>query len=118
MIPEFLSIFESERFLKMLYKFNINCDTIVINQVITEQKDMCTFLQKRKQMQRKYLDIIYDLYEDEDFLLIPLPLLEEEIRYSENIKIFSQQYFSSRIVNENISLEAECELQKCELQLI
>lgn len=118
MIPEFLSIFESERFLQMLYKFNINCDTIVINQVITEQKDMCTFLQKRKQMQRKYLDIIYDLYEDEDFLLIRLPLLEEEIRYSENIKIFSQQYFSSRIVNENISLEAECELQKCELQMM
>ena len=106
MIPEFLSVWETERLIQTLYKFNIDCDTIIINQIITEDDNIiCNFLKKRKQMQQKYIDMIYDLYNDEsedelEFTIIKVPLLDEEIRYTKNISNFANAYFDNYIHND------------------
>ncbi len=107
LIPEFLSVFETERLIQTLFKFNINCELLILNQLIEEPDDkICEFLKKRKENQLKYINMINDLYED--FEIIKLPLLTEEIRYPKNIKDFSKKYFQiNQIKDENISLIAE-----------
>lgn len=60
-------------------------------------------------MQKKYIDMTNDLYIDEDFEIIILPLQEEEIRYPKNIESFAQKYFTYE--DENISLIANIEIQ-------
>ena len=107
MIPEFLSVFETERMIQTLYQNNINCDIIIINQVI-ENIENSKFLEKRKKMQKKYIDMTNDLYLDEDFEIIILPLQEEEIRYPKNIESFAQRYFTYE--DENKSLIANIEI--------
>ena len=108
MIPEFLSVFETERMIQTLYQNNINCDIIIINQVI-ENVEESKFLEKRKKMQKKYIDMTNDLYLDEYFEIIILPLQEEEIRYPKNIDFFAHKYFTYE--DKNMSLIGNIELQ-------
>ena len=127
MIPEFLSVWETERLIQTLFKFNIDCTTIIVNQVIIENDDtICNFLKKRKNMQQKYIKIVYDLYNDDDddildFSIIKLPLLDEEIRYSKNIIDFANTYLDNTylddinqldIENENMSIIAVDEINQ------
>ncbi|KAL4428696.1 hypothetical protein ABPG77_009802 [Micractinium sp. CCAP 211/92] len=88
-IPEFLSLYETERLIQELAKFEIDSRNIVINQVIfPEEAGTSRLLQARIRMQQKYLDQFYDLYED--FHIVRLPLLEEEVRGPDAIRAFSQ----------------------------
>eukprot|EP00891_Asterochloris_glomerata_P009980 jgi/Astpho2/9980/Aster-06791 len=87
-IPEFLSLYETERLVQELAKFEIDSSNIVINQVIfPEEIGSSRLLRARVRMQQKYLEQYYDLYED--FHIVKLPLLEEEVRGTEAIKEFS-----------------------------
>ncbi|KAI3429420.1 hypothetical protein D9Q98_005515 [Chlorella vulgaris] len=88
-IPEFLSLYETERLIQELAKFEIDSRNIVINQVIfPEEVGSSRLLAARVRMQQKYLDQFYDLYED--FHIVCLPLLEEEVRGPEALRAFSQ----------------------------
>ncbi|KAF7825961.1 ATPase ASNA1-like protein [Senna tora] len=76
-IPEFLSLYETERLVQELTKFEIDTHNIIINQVLYDDEDVeSKLLKARMKMQKKYLDQFYMLYDD--FNITKLPLLPEE----------------------------------------
>lgn len=88
-IPEFLSLYETERLVQELAKFEIDVHNIVINQVIFPEEDETSRLLKaRVKLQQKYLEQYEDLYAD--FHITKLPLMEDEVRGTEKLKEFAQ----------------------------
>ncbi|KAG6533908.1 ATPase GET3A-like [Zingiber officinale] len=92
-IPEFLSLYETERLVQELAKFEIDAHNIIINQVIFDEEAVDSKLLKaRIKMQQKYIDQFYMLYDD--FNITKLPLLPHEVCGVEALKNFSQHFIS------------------------
>ncbi|GMY09440.1 ATPase ARSA2 [Fagus crenata] len=92
-IPEFLSLYETERLVQELTKFEIDTHNIIINQVLYDEDDVeSKLLKARMRMQQKYLDQFYMLYDD--FHITKLPLLPEEVTGVEALKAFSGHFVS------------------------
>ncbi|CAN4111684.1 unnamed protein product [Withania somnifera] len=92
-IPEFLSLYETERLVQELAKFEIDTHNIIINQVIFDEEVVeSKLLKARTRMQRKYLDQFYMLYDD--FNITKLPLLPQEVCGIEALKGFSHHFLT------------------------
>ncbi|KAG6434442.1 hypothetical protein SASPL_106078 [Salvia splendens] len=92
-IPEFLSLYETERLVQELTKFEIDTHNIIINQVIFDEEVVeSKLLKARMQMQRKYLDQFYVLYDD--FNITKLPLLPQEVCGVQALQAFSQHFLT------------------------
>ncbi|KAG8391738.1 hypothetical protein BUALT_Bualt01G0218300 [Buddleja alternifolia] len=92
-IPEFLSLYETERLVQELTKFEIDTHNIIINQVIYDDEVVQSKLLKaRMRMQQKYLDQFYMLYDD--FNITKLPLLPQEVCGIDALKAFSGNFVS------------------------
>ena len=117
-IPEFLSMYETERMIQELNKDKIDCCNIVINQVIFVNKENentgCDMCKARFNIQKKYIRQIRQLYgdeveeedDDEDidmnnntnnkkYYISILPLQEEEIRGIDLLKNFGKFLISN-----------------------
>jgi arsenite-transporting ATPase len=87
-IPEFLSVYETERLVEILFKENIEIRNVVVNQVLMcEDPNKCKMCKSRIKMQKKYLEKIEEMFED--FHIIKVPLQKNEIRGTKNIEEFS-----------------------------
>nr|XP_016505208.1 PREDICTED: ATPase ASNA1 homolog [Nicotiana tabacum] len=92
-IPEFLSLYETERLVQELAKFEIDTHNIIINQVIFDEEVVeSKLLKARMRMQQKYLDQFYMLYDD--FNITKLPLLPQEVCGVEALKGFSHHFIT------------------------
>lgn len=88
-IAEFLSLYETERMIQELSGFNIDVHNIVVNQLIFPPTgNDCAQCNARRKMQKKYLDQMFELYED--FHLVQLPLQYGEIRGADALRSFSR----------------------------
>ncbi|KAL1828556.1 hypothetical protein DCAR_0207794 [Daucus carota subsp. sativus] len=92
-IPEFLSLYETERLVQELNKFEIDTHNIIINQVLFDDEVVeSKLLKARMKMQQKYLDQFYMLYED--FHITKLPLRPEEVCGVEALTDFSKNFLT------------------------
>lgn len=90
-ISEFLSLYETERLIQELISYDMDVNSIIVNQLLFAEDDQehnCKRCQARWKMQKKYLDQIDELYED--FHVVKMPLCAGEIRGLENLRKFSQ----------------------------
>ncbi|TFG33242.1 arsenic-transporting ATPase [Candidatus Thorarchaeota archaeon] len=82
MIPEAMAVFETQRLLLSLKKWNIPANIIVVNQLVPPNPS-CQFCSKRYEMQQNNLKDIAELYSD--MTLIEVPLFDGEIRGIEEL---------------------------------
>jgi arsenite-transporting ATPase len=90
-IPEFLSVYETDRLVLELSKHRISCAHVVVNQLVMRPaaEQPCRMCTSRQKIQGKYLAQIDELF-GEDFHVVRMPLHTEEVRGLEALRRFGQ----------------------------
>jgi len=93
-IPEFLSLYETERMIQELLKYEIDTHAIVVNQLLYPKSgSTCEQCTARRKMQKEYLEQIEELYDE--FNVVKCPLLTEEVRGLQKLEKFSQMLITA-----------------------
>jgi arsenite-transporting ATPase len=81
-IPEEMSIYESERALEALGKYDITVDSVIVNQVMPDICD-CEFCHSRHKLQQKRLALIDQKFPDQH--IAEVPLFKDEVKGQEKL---------------------------------
>ena len=81
-IPEEMSIYESERAIEALNKYDITTDSIIVNQVMPDISD-CDFCHSRYMLQQKRLALIDQKFSDQ--VVAEVPLFKDEVKGQEKL---------------------------------
>mmetsp|Transcript_18860 Transcript_18860/g.32694 ORF Transcript_18860/g.32694 Transcript_18860/m.32694 type:complete len:712 (+) Transcript_18860:71-2206(+) len=103
-IAEFLSVYETERLVQQLEKIGMHVNNIVLNQLLIDaieqrseqfkddeqakHKALLQLCDARLSIQQKYVSQLLELY-GEDFHITQMPILDDEIRGAEKLRLFS-----------------------------
>ena len=81
-IPEEMSIYESERAVRALGKYDMTVDSVIVNQVTPDICD-CDFCHSRHQLQLKRLALIDQKFPDQT--IAQIPLFKDEVKGQEKL---------------------------------
>jgi len=91
-IPEFLSLYETERLVQRLAELDMDVHAMVVNMVLDADEDSpCALCRARAGMQQKYISQIRELYDD--FNVVLSPLLPAEVRGLPGLRIYATALF-------------------------
>ena len=76
-IPEEMSIYESERAIEALNKYDITTDGIIVNQVMPDISD-CDFCHSRYKLQQRRLALINQKFPNQ--VVAQVPLFKDEVK--------------------------------------
>ncbi|KCV72678.1 hypothetical protein H696_00258 [Fonticula alba] len=100
-ISEFLSLYETERLIQELAKYNIDVHNIVVNQLLVpEQASSCKYCINRHKSQQKYMSQITELYGDDDFHIVPIAARVREIRGADSLNAFGNALMAGPVNGE------------------
>ena len=89
-IPEFLSVYETERLVQELTLQEIDVFNVVTNQIVFfDESEKCTKCRARYSMQLKYIKQIKELYPDYHVVLMPIE--NEEVRGIEKLTAYGEK---------------------------
>jgi arsenite-transporting ATPase len=81
-IPEEMSIYESERAMQALKKFNMTTDGVIVNQIQPEEAD-CEFCAARRKIQEQRLKTIQEKFGQQ--VIAEIPLQKHEVKGMERL---------------------------------
>ncbi|KZX16488.1 arsenical pump-driving ATPase [Methanobrevibacter cuticularis] len=82
-IPEEMSIYESDRAMDALNKYNMHVDGVIVNQVMPDIEN-CDFCQSRHKLQQKRLALIRQKFSHQE--LAEIPLFKDEVKGIEKLE--------------------------------
>lgn len=92
-IPEEMSILESERAMRALEKYKIPIDAVIVNQVIPEDVE-CDFCKARRGLQQKRLELIKEKFGEK--VIAHVPLLRTEAKGLDALKEISKVLYGNK----------------------
>ena len=92
-IPEEMSIYESDRAMESLAKNNMTVDGVVVNQIMPDIED-CDFCQARHKIQQKRLALIRQKFSHQT--IAEMPLFKEEVKGVEKLKEMAEVLYEGK----------------------
>ena len=100
-IPEEMSIYESERALEALNKHDISVDSVIVNQVMPDICD-CEFCHSRHKLQQKRLALIDQKFPNQH--IAQVPLFKDEVKGQDKLLNFAHILYDDKD-NEEVTQE-------------
>lgn len=101
-IPEEMSIYESERALEALSKHDITVDSVIVNQIMPDITD-CDFCHSRHKLQQKRLALIDQKFPEQN--IAEVPLFKDEVKGQEKLLKLADILYEGKD-NEEVKQEA------------
>jgi arsenite-transporting ATPase len=93
LIPEEMSIYESQRAIETLDKFNMTTDGIIVNQIMPDI-DNCDFCKSRHDLQQKRLAMIHQKFQNKT--ISEIPLFKEEVKGIEKLNELAKVLYEGK----------------------
>jgi len=92
-IPEEMSIYESDRAMEVLAKNNMTVDGVIVNQIMPDI-DNCDFCQSRHKLQQKRMALIRQKFSHQT--IAEIPLFKEEVKGIKKLKEVAEVLYEGK----------------------